>query len=201
MKTKTPPSAISFQAPKETTAAAFFRGFGQYLLAIVCASLVSFTSLTPASAAVDGEYRFVSAEGSISADGETIVLPQDLLKEIGAIQNGRIIIKDNKIQLNRKAAAKIIKQIGDELGIEFDITISGPTSLKLKKSGNIYIGSTTDPVVVAFETTYGGKIISGNLKTYFNAKVKSTKLTLNVPITGKALGMKFKGDLTMVCKR
>jgi hypothetical protein len=201
MKTNIDPHAVHSHSPQVTTVSVIHSGIGRLLLAVVCASLVSFTSVTTAVAGPDGEYAFVSASGSLTAGGDTYELPQDLLKEIGAIQKGKIVIQDNKIQLNRKAAAKIIQQLGDQLGIVFDITISGPTSLKLKKSGKIYVGSTTTPVVVAFETTYNGTKISGYLKTYFNATVKGDVLTLKVPVGGKALGMKFTGDMTIKAKR
>ena len=176
-------------------------GILRIAMAVVCATLVSFITPGAQAGAADGEYAFVSASGSISAGGETLDLPQDVLQEIGAIQNGKIVIENNKLKLNRKAAARIIKSIGNELGIEFDITITGPTSLKLKKSGRSYIGSTTEPVVVKFSTTFEGEEFSGTIKTDFVAKVKGDKLTLRVPIGGNLLGQKISGELNIVCER
>lgn len=177
-------------------------GFFKLILTVLCVSLVSFTSPSAKAGGADGEYQFVSATGSLTAGGQTLELPQDLLQEIGAIQNGKMLVEDNKLRLNRKAAARIIKQIGEELGIEFETTISGPTKLNLKKTGKgTFTGETTKPIVVTFTTTFEGEDISGNIKTLFKAKVKGKKLTLIVPITGKALGMKLTGEMTIICER
>lgn len=176
-------------------------GLLRIAMAVVCATLVSFIAPSLQAGAADGDYAFVSASGSLTAGGDSLELPQDVLQEIGAIQNGKIVIKNNKIQLNRKAAARIINGIGKELGIEFDITITGPTSLKLKKSGKSYVGSTSEPVVVNFAATVDEEEISGNIKTYFQAKLRGNKLTLKVPISGKFSDSKFSGELTIVCMR
>lgn len=176
-------------------------GILRIAMAVLCATLVSFITPSAQAGAADGEYAFVSASGSLTVGGDTLELPQDVLQDIGAIQNGKIVIINNKIQLNRKAAARIINGIGKEFGIEFDITITGPTSLKLKKSGKSYTGSTTEPVVVKFSTTFEGQDFSGTIKTDFVAKVKGNQLTLKVPIGGKILGQKISGELNIVCER
>lgn len=202
MKTNTLEAGTAdYRAPHRTGTDYGFSGFFKLILAVICMSLVSFTPPSATAAGADGEYAFVSAAGSITAGGQTLELPQDLLQEIGAIKNGKLVVQNNNLQLNRKAALRIIKQIGNQLGITFDTSISGPTKLKLKKTVNGYAGATKEPVVVTFSTTYQGEDISGNIKTNFRAKVKGNTLTLIVPITGKALGMRFSGELTIVCER
>lgn len=124
-----------------------------------------------------------------------------MIQEMGVLKNGKITIANNRLQLNRAAAASIIKQLGNELGITFNTTITGPTYVQLNKVGTNYTGKTKTPVVVKFSTTYEGQKISGNLKTHFNAKVAGTTLTLTVPITGSALGYNLTGKLTITCKR
>lgn len=197
---KTYPFQIGHSGPRVTFIQPL-SGILRIVMAVVCATLVSFITPSALAGAADGDYAFVSASGNLKAGGDTLELPQDVLQEIGAIQNGKIVIKNNKIQLNRKAAARIINGIGKELGIEFETTITGPTSLKLNKSGKSYVGSTSEPVVVTFAATVDGEETSGNIKTYFQAKLKGSKLTLKVPITGKLSGSKFSGELTIVCER
>lgn len=189
------------RAPRETGFAIGLPGFLKLILAFVGATWVQLATPTAMAGGADGEYAFVSASGTISGGGETLELPEDILQQIGAIKNGRIVVEDNKIQLNRKAALRIINQLGQELGIEFETSITGPTKLKLNKAGNTYVGETTEPIVVKFATTYEDEDISGTIKTYFKAKVKGDKLTLVVPLTIKALGKKFTGEVTVVCQR
>lgn len=170
-------------------------------MAVVCATLVSLLAPSAQAGAADGEYAFVSASGYLTGGGDTIELPQDVLQEIGPIQDGHMVIKNNKMQLNRKAATRIIKGIGKELGIEFETTLTGPSSLKLNKSGKVWIGSTSEPIVVTFAATVEGEEISGNLKTHFQAKLKGDKLTIKVPITGRLSGKKISGEVNIVCER
>lgn len=197
---KTYPSEIA-RSSSRTCHKHALSGVLRIAMAVACATLVSLLAPSAQAGAADGEYAFVSASGSLTGGGDTIELPQDVLQEIGPIQDGHIVIKNNKMQLNRKAALRIIKSIGKELGIEFETTISGPTSLKLNKSGKAYIGSTSEPVVVTFAATVESEEISGNLKTDFQAKLKGDKLTIRVPITGRISGKKISGELNIVCER
>lgn len=193
---------VPSQSPLGTLAFTRFAGLGKLLLAVVCASLVSFATMPSVFAAgADGDYKLVSASGSLTANGETMELPEDILQEFGALENAKITIENNRLQLNRKAALKIIKKLGDEFGLEFETTITGPKYLQLKKSGKRFVGNTSNPIVVTFETVYQGEKIAGNLKTDFNAVVKGKTLTMKVPVTGKVLGIKFSGDIEIVCKR
>lgn len=195
------PCNAAFRAPRETGFHFGIPGLFKLIVALIGATLVTFATPVATAGAADGEYKFVSASGSISSGGETLELPQDVLQQIGAIQNGRIVVQDNKIQLNRRAALRIINQLGEQFGIEFETTITGPTKLRLHKVGRTFVGETTEPIVVTFSTTYEDEDISGNIKTFFKAKVKGNKLTLVVPITIKALGKKFTGEVTIVCER
>ncbi len=191
-----------FQTTRHSPHASRLAGFGKLLLAGICASLVSFSTMPTASAAgADGVYKYVKASGTLSVGGQSITVTPEMLNQFGAIQNGRITISNNRVQLNRNAAANIIKQLGTQLGVVITVKITGPTYVQLHKSGLIYTGSTTTPVVVTFSTTYQGTKISGNIKTNYIAKVSGTTLTLKVPVTGTLLGKQLKGTMTVTCKR
>ena len=175
---------------------ALVKSLGKVLLTAFCASLVSFAAMPAANAAApDGEYQFV--KGSISV----IEVPQDLVEQLADLQDGKLVIKDSKFLIKRKAAAKIIQDLGDQLGIAFDIDISGPTSVKLNKSGKTYVGSTSKPMVIAFATDYEGQELKGRLETHFKLKVKGKILTMTIPFKLKALGRTLSGEIDVVCKR
>lgn len=186
----TPPAA--FEAMR-------FVGFIRFMLIAACASLVSLSPVRAAGA--DGEYKFVTASGSATVAGETVELDDEILQQLGGLQNGKIVIKNNKLQLNRKAAQKLINQLAEEFGITVETTITGPTHVPLKKNGKAYTGSTAKPLVLEFSAVFEGQQISGNIKTFFDVKVKGKNLTLNVDVSGTALGGNLSGDITVKCKK
>lgn len=185
--------------PPAAFAARRFSGIIKVVCAAVCASLVSFSPARAAGA--NGDYKFVSASGSLTLAGETVQLNDDLLKQFGGLKNGKISIVENRLQINRKAVGKLINQLENELGIGIDASITGPTYVQLQKNGTVYTGATAKPVVLKFSTTFEGQKISGTIKFNFKVKVKGRDLTLNVPISGSALGYKLGGNVTVHCRK
>lgn len=186
-------------SPPAAVEARRFFGFIRFMLIAACASLASLSPVRAAGA--DGEYKFVTASGSVSAAGQTVQLDDEILQQFAGLQNGKIVIKDNKVQLNRKAAQKLINQLAKDFGVTIETSITGPTNVKLKKNGKAYTGSTSKPLVLEFSTTFEGQDISGNIKTLFNVKVKGNNLTMNVDLSGTALGSKLTGDITIKCRK
>ncbi|MEO5716559.1 MAG: hypothetical protein ABIT37_23980 [Luteolibacter sp.] len=102
MKTNTtshPP--MPFHSPQRTAAAARQTGFVRFLPVVLCASLVAFTTPAALGAGADGDYKFTSATGSFTYAGNTTELPQDLILELAAIQNGRMTIQNPKDRFGR----------------------------------------------------------------------------------------------------
>lgn len=163
---------------------------------------MSFTAAPRLDAAPpNGEYKFVTASGKVTVAGETMVLDEDAIKQFAALRNGSIVISNNRLQLNRTAAVRLINQLGAQFGLKFNTTITGPTYVLLRKSGLNYAGATATPVVVKFSTTYEGQKISGVIRTHFRARVTGRYLYLTVPVTGSALGYNMKGELKVTCRR
>jgi hypothetical protein len=170
------------------------------LITSLCVVAISFFS-TAFAAAPDGTYDFVKAKGSLTIGGETIKLPQELVQGIPAISEGSAKVKKGKMKLDRNTAASIIKALGKELDTRFEISITGPKSLKLRKKGKIYKGSTTKPIVVRFSATVEGEELSGTISNDFDVKIKGKTLTMKVPLKGSLLGEKFSGKLVVKMKR
>jgi len=192
---------MPFHSPQGTSAAARLTGFVRFLLVVLCASLVVFTAPAALGAGADGDYKFTSATGSLTYAGNTVELPQDLILELAAIQNGKMTIQNNRLKLNRNAMTKIFKQLGEQLGTTIDTTVTGPAFVQMTKTGKNYTGKTTKPLVITFDTTFMGDDISGELEAVFNAKVKGKTLTFVVNLAGTALGADFDGKLTIICKK
>jgi|GEM_PF-4824084 len=193
---------MPFHSPQGTTAtAALLTGFVRFLLVVLCASLVAFTTPTALGAGADGDYKFTGATGSLTYAGETVELPQDLILELAAIQNGKMTILNNRLKLNRNAMTKIFKQLGEQLGTTIDVSVTGPAYVQMTKTGKNYTGKTTKPLVITFDTTFMGEDISGKLNAFFDAKVKGKTLTFVVDLAGTALGSDFDGELKIICKK
>lgn len=193
---------VQFQTFTANSPASRLRDAARVLLEWLCISWVSvFASTTALAGGPDGEYKFVSATGFVSFGGDTREIRQEVIKEVAAIQNGKIVIKDNRLQINRKAAARIIKQIGDELRIGFETNITGPTYLKLHKTGKVYVGNSSRPVVVTFkgmvkDTKFWGRVDAG-----FMARVKGRTLELTIPNSGSVLGHHLDILITVIGRR
>lgn len=195
---------VQIYSPQGTAAVTCLPGLGRFLLAVLCAALVSFTaSPTALAAGPDGEYLLTSATGTITAGGETEELPQDLVQQLAASQSGGIVIKNSKITLDRKVVVRLLNQLKKEYGASVKYKLTGPTSIRFTKHGKAYTANTSKPVVVSFEIQHPSleETIVGKLKSDFDAKVKGKVLTLQIPISGKLMGEKVAARLTIICTR
>jgi hypothetical protein len=199
---------VQFRTPKETAAVTCLPGLGRFLLAVLCAALVSFTAAPAALAAgIDGEYLFTRATGTITAGGETQELPQELVQQLAASQSGGLVIKNNKITIDRKVVVRLLNKLKKEYGATVKYKLTGPTSIKFNKHGKVFTANTSKPVVATFDITIPmpedpePMKIKGNLKSDFDAKVKGKVLTLKVPISGKLMGKPVSAELTIICTR
>lgn len=203
MKTNLITRSIAAASNPGECALARCSGVLRRLLATMALGLaMSFTAAPQLDAAPpNGEYKFVTASGKLTVAGETMVLDEETIKQFAALRNGSLVISNNRLQLNRTAASRIINQLGAQLGLKFTTTITGPTYVQLRKSGLNFTGATATPVVVKFSTTYEGQKISGVIRTHFRARVTGKNLYLTVPVTGSALGYNMRGELKVTCSR
>lgn len=179
-----------------------FANFGRLMLATSCVSLVSFAAVPQALAAgANGDYDFTSASGSVKYNGKKINISQSLVKKIAKVANGEITIKDNTLKIGKYSTAKIVEDLGDDLDIDVEASVKGPSSVVLTKSGNVYTGKTATPVVASFDADFHGADFSGSLKSNVSATVKNNTLTIVITFSGGALDEDFSGKLTIVGKR
>lgn len=193
MKTKTTPHPIT---PRSFTR----------LIAISCIlAIVSlFSTQTASAAAPNGTYRLTSAYGSIKVGTMTIKLTRkdtaELLGDAG-LDNARVLVRNNTIKINRAALIGDLVRQAKELGIPVTTKVTGPTSIKFRKSGRVYKAKTTKPVVAKFTAKVKTPQISGNLggnmKMTATATVSGRKIKAVVPITGAIMGVKIKARFTL----
>lgn len=179
-----------------------FASFGRLMLATSAVSLVSFAAVPQALAAgANGDYTFTSASGSVKYDGHKIDIPQALVKKIAGFSHGEITIKNNTLKFDKNYTGKVVEDLGDDLDIDVEASVTGPNKVVLAKSGNVYTGKTATPVVASFEADFHGEDFSGKLNSNVTATVKNKTLTVVVTFSGGALGEDFSGKLTIVGKR
>jgi hypothetical protein len=197
--------AVPFHANQATSMGPRLRVAARRLFAALCATLLTILAAPDVLAdGPDGEYKFESSMGSISVGDASIPLPQKQIRnKIAALRNGRMVIKDGRIQLDRKTAKLIIRRIFSINNPAFtvDTTITGPTEIQLHNDGKGHIGSTVRPVVVSIDGTIKGDEIDGYLKNKFTAKVRDDTLKLTIYISGHLLGKLIRGVIVATCKR
>jgi hypothetical protein len=171
------------------------------LMAVLGVSLVSATVPSALAAIPNGDYGFISATGSVKYDGNTITLSPSAIKRIAGVVNDKITIENSTLPLNRSATKKVIRTLADDLNFDASYRVTGPTSIVLAKEGDIFIGTTAEPIVVAFDGNFQGEEFSGSLNSDISAKVKGKTLRVTITFSGDALGSEFSGKLVIVAKR
>ena len=154
--------------------------------------------------APDGNYKFSSGSGEISIGTQSVDLTRALLKEIGSVKNGSVTVKKGAVLLNGDAARNILNTL---IGIDADLTVTGPSSMSFDTSGNTYVAKTPKPVVVKFTADYAGSELGGVLRSRFSAKITGGKLVINVKydgvigFVGSVDQQPITGSATIVCNR
>ncbi len=201
MNTMTLPSTSS-RTLQPNKGSSRFASFGRLALTTLCVSLASFAAAPKALAAgANGTYEFKSASGTLKIDGDSFRVPQYLVKRLAGFSNGEVTIQNNTLKLNRNATARIVEKIGDELNLNIEASVSGPTTVVLSKSGDSYTGRTVRPIIAAFDGDFFGVDISGELITRVSATVTGDTLTVVIRFSGGVEGEDFSGKLTLVGKR
>jgi hypothetical protein len=168
----------------------------------LCFSLVSLAAVPKSLAAgANGTYEFKRSGGSLKIEGDSFRLPQRLVKRLAGFTDGEATIRNNTLKINRNATTKIAEDIGDDLYLDVDASVSGPTTVVLSKSGDSYTGKTARPIIASFEGGIFGEDISGKLITKVSATVKGNTLTVVIRFSGNVEGEDFSGRLKLVGKR
>lgn len=186
---------------KSSPLAALVRSIGRILPVMAGMALILMSMASNAVAGPDGQYHFVSASGKLKIAGETAYLSEDSLSGFGAVKNGRATIRNNRLQLYPQQGAAMIDEVLSSYGASgVSVKVSGPTSIRLKKKGAGYSG-TSQPLVLSISGSYDGERYSGKMKWTYKVTVKGDKLVATAPISGSIAGMKVSGIITMTCSK
>jgi hypothetical protein len=179
------------------------RGFcGGFLTALVVGLLACFAAVPSASAAgPDGSYKLMTATGSLKLGGDSMDIDQEMIKNLIGASQGRLVVSQSQIKLNRSSAVIMMRQLGESFGFQVEASISGPKALTLKKSGTAFVGSTTKPVVVKLNVDIGDDVITGIIRSRFQVRVKGRTMVMTVPVTGELLGKNLTGEVKATFKR
>lgn len=179
-----------------------FTNVGRLLLATACVSLVSVAAAPKALAAQpNGVYEFKSASGSVKFDGDSISIPEWVVKRLAGVVNGEITIENRTLRISRNATAKIVNELGDDFNVDVSTKVSGPTSVTFTKNDGVFKARTTSPVVASFEGDAFGEDFSGELVTDVSATVEGKTLRVVIKFSGDAFTSNFSGRLVVIAKR
>ncbi len=168
----------------------------------MCVSLISFAAIPQAQAAnVNGTYEVKRTTGTVRLDGRNLDIPDSLVRKIAGVVKGEVTIQNNTLKLKKKGAVKVVDKVADKLHVDVETSVTGPSSVKLRTSGDVKKGHTLKPIVVSFEGEVLNKEFSGELVTRVRAKVEGATLTIVVRFSGEAEGSDFNGEVKIVAKR
>ncbi len=196
----------STQLKHQDSTGSRFASFSRALLGVSCVSLVSLAPSPQALAqGVNGDYEFTKAFGTLKFDGESVDIPESLVKRIAGVVKGDITIRNRKLKLKKSGTADIIEELADDLDIDVDTSVSGPSNVRLKRSGNTFSGETSRPIVVNFDGDFFDELFdddfSGKLVTSVAAEVKNGRLKVIVRFSGDADGEDFGGRFVIIGRR
>ena len=163
-------------------------------------SLAALPSTTQAAGA-DGNYRVTSGKGSISINGKTQKIPKSVFDEITADQSAAMVVKSQKIRIERTLSASIFQSIAEESGVTLRAKITGPSSITLRPVGTSFTGKTANPIITKLTGVYRDEKVSATVKTNVSATVKANTLTLTTRFAAKIEGDNVSGVITLVGTR
>ncbi len=149
----------------------------------------------------DGSYKFVKGSGYASFAGDRYDLDQDMIEDLGIVDRTSVRIAKKKMKISKKAATKLVDQLSAEYGVPVEMSVSGPNSITLQKSGRSWVGKTSRPIVVSFSANYSGMDITGKLKSQISVKIRGKKMVMTTPVSGSVLGEKFKAEAQTIWTR
>lgn len=187
----------------QSTAPSVFRKLSQVIctaVSVVSMSLAVFPAIAQAAGA-DGNFRVVSGKGSFSANGETRKIPQSTFNEIVKGQVAAMVVKDQKLKINRNMSAAFFQSFAQESGVKINPNVTGPSSITLVPTGNYFAGKTVRPIITKFSGTDEGEKFSVTVKTDVNAVAKGNTLTITTRFTARDGSDTISGVITLVGMR
>lgn len=174
---------------------------GRLLLAALSLPLLSLAAAPQAHATANGTYDFKTARGTLLVEGESVDIPDSVIKRLARVVDGEIVIRGNTVRLRKHAAARIVEEAADEIDADVDTQVRGPNTLTLRKTDEGYAGRTSRPIVTTFEGDVFGENFDGRLNTRVFATVKGRTLRLIFRFSGDADGADFSGRIVVIARR
>ena len=164
---------------------------------VLAICLVAFPSIAHAVGA-DGTYRVTGGKGSFSSGGETRKIPPAVFNKITKGQSAAMVVRDQKLKINRNLAASFFQSLAQDQGITVRPKVTGPSFITLMPVGNDFTGKTSSPIVAKLSGSDDGEKFSVIVKTNVSAVVKGDTLTLTTRFIATDGSDKITGVITLV---
>lgn len=164
---------------------------------VLAICLVAFPGIAHAVGA-DGTYRVTGGKGSFSSGGETRKIPKSVFNEITKGQSAAMVVRDQKLKINRNMAASFFQSLAQEQGVTVRPKVTGPSSITLLPAGSYFTGKTSSPILAKLSITDDGEKFSVIVKTNVSAVAKGDTLTLTTRFTATDGSDKVNGVITLV---
>lgn len=181
-----------------TSSVSRFTKFARVCLA-ACVSLVTLSAAPRSMAAApNGAYEIIGGSGSLSSSGQTITIPKQFFKEL-AKQGGDIVVKNNKLQINRYTTADVFEVILPGAGsIIEEVKVTGPSSITLTPTGESFAGKTTQPILTTLiGVDNDDEDFTVKLTTNVSATVTGNRITVTLRFSGGDKNAQVSGKITL----
>ncbi len=175
-----------------------FSKFARVCLAISGLLITLAAAPRAVAAAPNGAYELIGGKGSLSSEGKTITIPKLVFQEIVG-QGGAIVIRNNKLQLNRNLTGDFFKVFLQTVGTKITkIKSTGPTSITLVASGESFTGRTTQPIRTTLTGTDDeGDSFNVSLTINVSVTVSGDRITVTTRFSGGDENEQISGNITL----
>ena len=175
----------------------------QLAVTAVSMSVISLAVLpsTAQAAGADGIYRVTGGRGSLSSGGMTRPIPKSVFAQITKDQAAGIVVKNQKVKINRNIAAALLQSLAGDSAGNVDLKVTGPSSITLVATGDYFTGKTLQPIVAKFSGESDGETFSVTVKSNVNVAIKGDSVTLTTRFTATDGSEQLSGVITLTGKR
>lgn len=175
----------------------------QWVCTVFIVSAISLAAVpsNALAAGADGVYKVTGSEGTITIGSDILDIPKKALNKATQGQTAVIVIKKQKIMLNRNATAILLKQIFGKAKFTMNPKVKGPMSLTLVPTEGGYTGKTSTPITSKITVTDEGRKIALTIKTDVAAVVQGGSITLTTTFTASDGTNSVPGKITVTAKR
>ncbi len=165
------------------------------------ASLLLLSGVSPsfAQGAADGFYKPTAVEGYVRLFGKRMALPIQPLRA-ALLRNGVVPVQDNRIPVQLVKWDEVLEEFRFR-GVKGSAEASGPSAIVLREDARGFSGSCRRPLFVRQRGKVRFIPVTVTMNTNLETKIRGDILSMEAPVTVKALGVSAQGRITLLAEK